>query len=102
MSDQSARIAGSGFALSAVVAIVATWIIFGLATGLTKQWLLATNMLGTLATCLVLVLVQHSQNRDMRALQTKVDELIRSSDARNHLIGVERLEKNEPAPLAGG
>jgi low affinity Fe/Cu permease len=38
----------------------------------------------------------------MRALQTKVDELIRSSDARNHLIGVERLEKNEPAPLAGG
>jgi low affinity Fe/Cu permease len=102
MSDQSARIVGSGFALIAVVAIVATWVIFGPATGPTKQWPLATNMLATLATCLVLVLVQYSQKRGMRALQTKDDELIRSSDARNHLIGVDRLEKNETAPLVGG
>jgi low affinity Fe/Cu permease len=102
VSDQSARIVGSGFALIAVVAIIAIWVIFGLATGLTKQWLLATNMLGTLATYFVLVLVQHSQKRGMRALQTKVDELIRSSDARNHLIGVDRLQKNESAPLVGG
>jgi low affinity Fe/Cu permease len=28
----------------------------------------------------------------MRALPVKVDELIRSNNARNHMIGIERLE----------
>lgn len=55
----------------------------------------------TLATCLILAFLQHSQNREMRALQTKVDELIRSSGARNHMIGVERLERKEGAPVVG-
>jgi low affinity Fe/Cu permease len=49
-------------------------------------------MLGTLTTIIVLLVMQHSQNRDMHALQVKVDELIRSSDAGNPMIGVERLE----------
>jgi low affinity Fe/Cu permease len=56
---------------------------------------LVTDMLGTLTTVIVLLVMQHSQNRDMHALQGKVDELIRSSDAGNHLIGVERLEVGE-------
>jgi low affinity Fe/Cu permease len=34
--------------------------------------------------------MQHSQNRDMTALQVKVDELIRSNGASNDLIAVER------------
>jgi low affinity Fe/Cu permease len=38
----------------------------------------------------------------MRALQTKVDELIRSSGARNHMVGVERLERNEDAQVVRG
>ncbi|MBB3644531.1 low affinity Fe/Cu permease [Rhizobium sp. BK619] len=33
----------------------------------------------------------------MHALQVKVDELIRSSEAGNHMIGVERLEAQELA-----
>ena len=38
--------------------------------------------------------MQHSQNRDMHALQVKVDELIRSSEgARNDLIAVERRKR---------
>nr|WP_074072580.1 low affinity iron permease family protein [Rhizobium gallicum] len=93
---------GSRLALMAVAAVIAIWVIFGLATGPTKQWLLATNMLGTLATCFILVLLQHSQNRDTRVLHTRVDELIRSSGARNHMIGVERLERDEDAPVVGG
>ncbi|SCW62083.1 Low affinity Fe/Cu permease [Rhizobium mongolense subsp. loessense] len=90
LSDHCARIVGSRLALMGVAAVIAVWVMFGLATGPTKQWLMATNMLGTLATCLILVLLQHSQNRDMRALQTKLEELIRSSGAPNHMIGVER------------
>ncbi|NNH32062.1 hypothetical protein C9413_22085 [Rhizobium sp. SEMIA 4085] len=102
LSDHSARIVGSRLALMAVAAVHAIWVNLGLATGPTKQWLLATNMLAPLATCLILVLLQHSQNRDMRTLQTKVDELIRSSGARNHMIGVERLERDKDAPVLRG
>jgi low affinity Fe/Cu permease len=86
----------------AVAAVIAVWVIFGLATGPTKQWLMATTMLATLATCLILVLLQHSQNRDMRALQAKLDGPIRSSGTRNLMIGVERLERDEDIPVVGG
>ncbi|WP_461513245.1 low affinity iron permease family protein [Rhizobium mongolense] len=102
LSDHSARIVGSRLALMAVAAVIAVWVIFGLATGPTKEWLMATTMLATLATCLILVLLQHSQNRDMRALQAKLDGPIRSSGARNLMIGVERLERDEDIPVVGG
>lgn len=36
----------------------------------------------------------------MRALQVKLDELIRSSDAGNHMIGVERLEADDLSRIA--
>jgi len=49
-------------------------------------------MVGTLIVFFILLLVQHSQNRDMMALQTKLDELIRSSKAGNHWIAAEKKE----------
>jgi low affinity Fe/Cu permease len=53
-------------------------------------------MLGTMSVLLILLLLQHSQNGDMNALQVKVDELIRLSDgASNYLIAAERREANE-------
>jgi len=39
--------------------------------------------------------MQRSQNRDMKALQVKVGELIRSNEAGNHMIGIERLQARE-------
>ncbi|GAA3065553.1 hypothetical protein GCM10010520_11720 [Rhizobium viscosum] len=40
--------------------------------------------------------MQHSQNRDMHALQVKADELIRSNEsAANRLIGAEKRESHE-------
>ena len=57
-------------------------------------------MFGTLVSLFLLLIMQHSQNRDMAALQVKVDELIRSSEAGNHMIGIERLEAEELERLA--
>ena len=57
-------------------------------------------MVGTGVVLFVLLIMQHSQNRDMAALQVKVDVLIRSSEAGNHMIGVESLEAEELARLA--
>jgi low affinity Fe/Cu permease len=53
----------------------------------------AACLLGTPAafvTFLMVFLVQHTQNRDARALHLKLDELLRSAkDARNKLIDLE-------------
>jgi len=80
--------------------LVIVWCGIGWTVGLPKQWYLISNMFGTLAVLFVLLVIQHSQNRDMHALQVKMDELIRSSNAGNHMIGAERLEAEELAKLA--
>lgn len=40
-------------------------------------------------------LIQNTQNRDSAALHAKIDELIRSSAARNMFIGIEHLPEEE-------
>jgi low affinity Fe/Cu permease len=40
-------------------------------------------------------LIQNSQNRDGSAIQAKLDELIRTSAARNSLVGIEKLTSEE-------
>lgn len=90
LSDRAVAIAGHRVALAGVAAATACWVGVGLVAGFPVWWFLAANMIGTLVTVFILLLVQHSQNRDMQALQIKVDELIRSSEAGNHLIGLER------------
>jgi low affinity Fe/Cu permease len=39
--------------------------------------------------------LQNSQNRDGKALQAKLDELILSSQAANKFIGIEKLDEKE-------
>ena len=40
-------------------------------------------------------LIQNSQNRDSAEIQLKLEELIRASEARNLLVGVEKLSESE-------
>jgi len=40
-------------------------------------------------------LIQNSQNRDSSAIQAKLDELVRTSNARNFLVGIEKLTPEE-------
>ena len=50
----------------------------------------------TIVTFLMVFLVQHTQNRDARALHLKLDELIRGLDAaRNRLINLENCSDDE-------
>lgn len=51
------------------------------------------NISISIVTLLLLPVLQHSQNRDGAAIQAKLDELIRASDARNELIGIDRLDE---------
>ena len=96
LSDAAVAIAGHGAAITVVATIAAVGLPLGLRPDF-RPWFLYTNMVGTLVTVLILLLMQHSQNRDTQALQIKVDELIRSSDAGNHLIGLRELEEEDAA-----
>lgn len=76
---------------SVITAILLTWGL-GAAVRFPTERFLLSNMIGTMTALFVLLLMQHSQNRDMHALQAKVDELIRAGDAGNHMVGIERVE----------
>ncbi|WP_367272076.1 low affinity iron permease family protein [Mesorhizobium sp.] len=49
----------------------------------------------TIITFLMVFLIQNTQNRDGTALQTKLDELTRVSNAKNLFVGIEHLTESE-------
>ena len=71
------------FAIAAVLVCAAT--VFGLMT----RRLGEVASVAALVTFVMVFAVQHTSSREARALNVKVDELIRATNARNDLIGVE-------------
>ena len=71
------------------------WAVTGPAFGFSETWQLIVNTGTTIITFLMVFLIQNTQNRDGAAIQTKLDELIRVSKARNTLIGIEHLTEEE-------
>ena len=55
----------------------------------------ASNFAISIVSLLMLFLLQSSSNRDTLALHAKLDEMIRSSDARNDFIGLDKLPEKE-------
>jgi low affinity Fe/Cu permease len=61
-----------------------------------QTWAQAINTGTGIATFLMVLLIQSTQNRDSRAINLKLNELIRAMDsARNQLIDIERLSDLE-------
>jgi low affinity Fe/Cu permease len=59
-------------------------------------WQLIANTDTNIVTFLMVSLIQSTQNRDARAINLKLDELIRAVDnARNHMIIIEKLSHAE-------
>src|SRR6185369_6337791 len=59
-------------------------------------WQLVVNTSTTIITFLMVFLIQNTQNRDTRAINLKLDEIIRShKHARNELIDIEKLNDKE-------
>jgi low affinity Fe/Cu permease len=90
-----ARMAGSPAAFLICVAVVVAWAVSGPFFGFSETWQLVINTGTTIVTFLMVFLIQNTQNRDSVALQTKLDELIRSSNAKNDFIGIEKLTDRE-------
>jgi low affinity Fe/Cu permease len=81
---------GSPWAFVGACVVVLGWALAGPVFGFSDAWQLVINTGTTIATFLMVFLIQNTQNRDARAVHLKLDELIRSQhDARNRLIDLE-------------
>ncbi|AIC27002.1 low affinity iron permease protein [Rhizobium etli bv. mimosae str. IE4771] len=92
ISDLAASWAGHRVLPVALIAFVVIWTAVGLNFSFPRRWFLLTNTFCTLIAFFVVLLVQHAQNRDTKALHAKLDELIRSSEAGNHWIAAEKRD----------
>jgi low affinity Fe/Cu permease len=98
-SNGTARLAGSPAAFLTCIAAVLIWAAAGPAFNFSETWQLVINTGTTIVTFLMVFLIQNTQNRDGLALQTKLDELIRVSDAEDEFMGIEKLTDSELAIL---
>jgi low affinity Fe/Cu permease len=91
----TARVTGHPVAFAFCLVVVLTWAVSGPLFAYSDTWQLVINTGTTIVTFLMVFLLQASQNRDGAAIQTKLDELIRASSARNIVIGIEELSDQE-------
>ncbi|HYD43694.1 MAG TPA: low affinity iron permease family protein [Phenylobacterium sp.] len=89
------RFTGRPLTFVTCIALVAIWAASGPMFGFSDTWQLIINTSTTIITFLMVFLIQNTQNRDNAALQAKLDELIRVTNAHNRYIGVEKLTDKE-------
>jgi low affinity Fe/Cu permease len=96
LAEWSAEAMGSAIAFVAATAACIVWAVSGPLFEYSDTWQLVINTATTVLTFLAVFLIQNTQNREGRALQLKLDELIRASkDARNRLIDLEHCSEEE-------
>lgn len=95
IANKVAHAAGKPVTFVACCAIIVIWAVTGPLMGFSDTWQLIINTSTTIVTFLMVFLIQNTQNRDSAALQAKLDELIRTSKAKNHFIGIEHLTETE-------
>lgn len=87
---------GSPIAFGVAAFIVIAWIISGPIFHYSDTWQLVINTGTTIITFLMVFLIQKSQNKDSKAIQLKLNELIAASkDASNRMVDIEDLTESE-------
>ncbi|HEX3570634.1 MAG TPA: low affinity iron permease family protein [Acidobacteriaceae bacterium] len=87
---------GSKWAFAAAACVILIWGGIGPVFHYSDTWQLVINTGTTIVTFLMVFLIQNTQNRDARAINLKLDELIHAIDkARNNMIDIENLSDPE-------
>jgi low affinity Fe/Cu permease len=88
--------AGSPWAFIAALSGVVVWAVLGPYFRFSNTWQLSMSTICSIIPTLMVFLIQNMQNRDSKAMQLKLDELIRATgEARNTLIQLESMSDVE-------
>ena len=88
--------AGSPYALLLAAVLIVTWLVTGPLFGFSDTWQLVINTATTIVTFLMVFVIQATTNREMKATQIKLDELIRAvHGARNAIIATDLIPEDQ-------
>jgi len=89
-ADRANALLGSVWALVLAVLVVIVWLVTGPLFRFSDPWQLAINTGTTIVTFWMVFVIQNSQNRASKAVQLKLDEVIRALEgAENKFIRLE-------------
>ena len=92
----AAQAVGSAPAFLLAIVFTTAWICTGPYFHYSDTWQLVINTATSVATFLIVFLIQNTQNRDTAVIQLKLDELIRAvTQARTELVQMEGLSDEE-------
>jgi low affinity Fe/Cu permease len=92
----TAQWAGTSFVFVTAVLVVAVWAVLGPLFNYSDSWQLVINTGTTIVTFLMVFLIQNTQNRDAKALQVKLSELILALEtANNRIAAIEHASPEE-------
>ena len=96
VAEKASEATGSFWAFSLAVTVIVVWALTGPMFGFSETWQLIINTGTTIVTFLMVFVIQHAQNKENRALQLKLNEVIAATrGASNRLIDVEDLTDRE-------
>ena len=96
IAERAAQAVGSSWAFLLAIVVVLAWAVTGPLFGYSDTWQLVINTGTTIVTFLMVFLIQNTQNRDSRALQLKLDELLRGVEgARTSFIDLDHMSDEE-------
>lgn len=95
-ANAATKFTGSSAAFITAAAIVFLWAVTGPIFDYSQTWQLVINTGTTIITFLMVFLIQKSQNKDGKAIQLKLNELIAAQEtASNRMVDIEDLSENE-------
>ena len=94
---------GSKWGFIGAMVIILVWAATGPIFKYSDTWQLVINTGTTIVTFLMVFLIQNTQNRDARAINLKLNELIRAIDsAGNQMMDIEKLSDEELDRMQAG
>ncbi len=101
-SHRVTQATGRPWAFMIALGIIVVWAVSGPIFGFGDTWQLVINTGTTIVTFLMVFLIQQSQNKDSKAMELKLNELVAATKgASNRLIDVEALSEEELDILHG-
>jgi low affinity Fe/Cu permease len=95
-ATRASALLGTKWAFAVAALVIVVWAAVGPIFHYSDTWQLVINTGTTIVTFLMVFLIQNTQNRDARAINLKLNELIRAIDAaRDQMIDIESLSDLE-------